>query len=360
MHQRKQVWAHLRLVHDSENLKICNVEVLDESGLILIAHGVHYSNLFEKLKVFEKPTMCTLDWVETQNINGGDIEGDSKHLLDDLSGDVCVINIPGCSTLDTLLVQVENLNEKTQCTTNISSMKFSEVEALLNANDIPKYILVPLVDLECKDPSSSFVLEGCISLLQVLLKKLNNATDGITRCIGFWTRNAEVPQKLLGMKDEDDVKIDDIDEVLSLVGGSVWGMVRSAVLEINPNILSIVCIDSDCDFLSPFNLNEVLMIGSHNSSSEVCFRSSHRFERRLCLSKTQNVVMRDNDRIGVALISGGPGGLGLVTAEALLELGADHVILVSRSGKVKDYDGQMLEQRLDRLKKFRKLCPIYI
>ena len=46
--------------------------------------------------------------------------------------------------------------------------------------------------------------------------------------------------------------------------------------------------------------------------------------------------------IGVAIITGGLGGLGLVTAETLLEVKAEHVVLVSRSGKVKDYEGQNL------------------
>ena len=37
------------------------------------------------------------------------------------------------------------------------------------------------------------------------------------------------------------------------------------------------------------------------------------------------------------IITGGLGRLDLVTAETLVELGATHVVLTSRSGKVKSY-----------------------
>ena len=50
--------------------------------------------------------------------------------------------------------------------------------------------------------------------------------------------------------------------------------------------------------------------------------------------------------IGIAVITGGLGGLGLVTAETLVDMGADHVVLVSRSGRAKDYEGQNLQDRL--------------
>ena len=57
----------------------------------------------------------------------------------------------------------------------------------------------------------------------------------------------------------------------------------------------------------------------------------------------------DEYEIGVVIITGGLGGLGLVTAETLFEVKAEHVVLVSRSGKVKDYEGQNLQDKLDKL-----------
>ena len=56
-----------------------------------------------------------------------------------------------------------------------------------------------------------------------------------------------------------------------------------------------------------------------------------------------------NGRPSTALITGGLGGLGIVTAEALTETGVQCVVLASRSGSVK-YSDQGLEQRLDSLR----------
>ena len=55
------------------------------------------------------------------------------------------------------------------------------------------------------------------------------------------------------------------------------------------------------------------------------------------------------DGKGVVLITGGLGGLGIVTAEAVVEAGAPCVVLASRSGKVK-YSDQGLDERLEALR----------
>eukprot|EP00592_Proboscia_alata_P026888 CAMPEP_0194440454 /NCGR_PEP_ID=MMETSP0176-20130528/115953_1 /TAXON_ID=216777 /ORGANISM="Proboscia alata, Strain PI-D3" /LENGTH=110 /DNA_ID=CAMNT_0039264725 /DNA_START=45 /DNA_END=374 /DNA_ORIENTATION=+ len=51
-------------------------------------------------------------------------------------------------------------------------------------------------------------------------------------------------------------------------------------------------------------------------------------------------------KVGTALITGGLGGLGVLTAEVLCTLGIQCLVLVSRSGKIK-YDEQGLQERLD-------------
>ena len=56
-----------------------------------------------------------------------------------------------------------------------------------------------------------------------------------------------------------------------------------------------------------------------------------------------------NDGKGAVLVTGGLGGLGIVTAEALVEVGARCVVLVSRSGKIK-YTNQGLGERLEALR----------
>ena len=45
------------------------------------------------------------------------------------------------------------------------------------------------------------------------------------------------------------------------------------------------------------------------------------------------------DEIGTAAITGGLGGLRLVTAETLVDMGADHVVLVLRSIRAEDIGG---------------------
>ena len=52
----------------------------------------------------------------------------------------------------------------------------------------------------------------------------------------------------------------------------------------------------------------------------------------------------------VSIITRGFGGLGLVTVETLVELGATHAALTSRS-KVKNYEVRDLQKRLNRLLK---------
>ena len=53
---------------------------------------------------------------------------------------------------------------------------------------------------------------------------------------------------------------------------------------------------------------------------------------------------------GVIFITGGTGGLGVVSAEALAEAGAKKIVLTSRSGKV-TAQGQGLEERIEAISK---------
>ena len=72
-------------------------------------------------------------------------------------------------------------------------------------------------------------------------------------------------------------------------------------------------------------------------------------------SKIEKVVIRLQGiqaPIGIVIITGGLGGLGglcLVKAETIVDMGADHVVLVSRSGQVKDYEEQKCNESLMKL-----------
>ena len=68
------------------------------------------------------------------------------------------------------------------------------------------------------------VLEVCVSLMQIMSKKLQDATDGVSGRICFWTRNAERPHRQPVCNDAIEsgmAKSDDYDERCSLVAGSV-------------------------------------------------------------------------------------------------------------------------------------------
>ena len=93
-----------------------------------------------------------------------------------------------------------------------------------------------------------------------------------------------------------------------------------------------------------------------HGDGEVAYRGGVRYSPKLVRS-AQHVIglgelVRESspvsDAQGCVLVTGGLGGLGIVTAEALVEAGARCVVLCSRSGKIKRSD-QGLQERLDAL-----------
>ncbi|CAK9115426.1 unnamed protein product [Durusdinium trenchii] len=79
---------------------------------------------------------------------------------------------------------------------------------------------------------------------------------------------------------------------------------------------------------------------------EVAYRRQRRFVPQLDVCRQAPARKRAClQRTGVALITGGTGGLGLTTAEVLVDAGVRHVVLCSRSGKVSaDAPGQLMER----------------
>jgi hypothetical protein len=144
----------------------------------------------------------------------------------------------------------------------------------------------------------------------------------------------------------------------NLFCSGIWGLIRTARIEMPKT--NILCIDSDQVFMqSPTDINiladqllhELNIFGS--DSLEVAFRGNSRFIPRLKLftpitlnHSQQSFIFTDQN--GVALITGGLGGLGLVSAEALVEAGLHCIVLVSRSGTIKR-SNQGLEQKLESL-----------
>ena len=92
----------------------------------------------------------------------------------------------------------------------------SHLEALVDSNDVPELLLVRVVGVESRDVTSTDVLEGYLSFLQVLWKKLQGTTDGVSHRVGFWTHNAEGPEHKVDlvwdMKEGSDVRRNKHDE----------------------------------------------------------------------------------------------------------------------------------------------------
>lgn len=91
-------------------------------------------------------------------------------------------------------------------------------------------------------------------------------------------------------------------------------------------------------------------------SREVAYRSGDRYLGKLDLcarnplfSGASVAPLAGADRDGVAIITGGTGGLGLVTAEALVEMGVKNIVLSSRSGRI-SRGNQGLDVRLEAIR----------
>ena len=119
----------------------------------------------------------------------------------------------------------------------------------------------------------------------------------------------------------------------------VWGLARTARMEVGIDRLKIACVDilgdegsDEASSLASHLQREVqalLLQDDHGDDAslvlEVAYRGTVRFERRLARSSQHTigpVVLQLPERglLGVVVITGGLGGLGLVTAEACVEL----------------------------------------
>ncbi|KAL7542765.1 hypothetical protein ACHAXR_013097 [Thalassiosira sp. AJA248-18] len=339
----REIWAHVTLLDDGSEMKSATVEIFDESGLLLSYEGLQAAKLRSFIK--PEPSMYTTKWVHSS------ADFDAENAIGSYDS-LAIIELAGCLSFDTSLLPEE---------LDFSVLSVSDIGSL-GADQIPSTLIVAVspVWTEFSRADDNSLIEECLLFLQTLVLKLRDATcadDGITRQVCFWTRNAGGPY-VHGVES----KIEDgggsiIDDFSSVVVGSILGLVRSAALEINFNVLRMICVDTDCSWTDRNGVNLVLheMQGNRDVGDmlevDVSYRENNRYVRRLQRSKHHvigDIDHKQEPNIGVAVITGGLGGLGLVTAELLVDMGATHVVLVSRSGKVK-HAGQGLEERLSRL-----------
>jgi len=143
--------------------------------------------------------------------------------------------------------------------------------------------------------------------------------------------------------------------------GAVWGLARAGRIELGNRVL-LTCLDTDAPVdLGDNDLKQMVSqildeLGTHVAEQEVVYRGGVRHVRRLkqylheMQTPTQLNCWVPKQAHLTAIITGGLGGLGVVTAEALVDAGARYVVLASRSGKIKYLD-QGLDERLEALKK---------
>jgi malonyl CoA-acyl carrier protein transacylase len=129
---------------------------------------------------------------------------------------------------------------------------------------------------------------------------------------------------------QDSQKISEDDNLKGLLYSPLWGLAKVVSMEHPEFHCKRIDIDSKEDF--QILLNEI------NSDSEddlIAFRNGKRFVSRLeRMSHSGNDLTVKDDC--TYLITGGLGGLGILTAKLLAEKGAKHLILTGRNAEVKE------------------------
>eukprot|EP00592_Proboscia_alata_P004994 CAMPEP_0194370412 /NCGR_PEP_ID=MMETSP0174-20130528/18706_1 /TAXON_ID=216777 /ORGANISM="Proboscia alata, Strain PI-D3" /LENGTH=199 /DNA_ID=CAMNT_0039147863 /DNA_START=162 /DNA_END=758 /DNA_ORIENTATION=+ len=137
--------------------------------------------------------------------------------------------------------------------------------------------------------------------------------------------------------------VDNVQTEKECGGAAIWGMMRTARLELQ-NRIDIVCMDTDAISISGGIDGDSTIrqldneIEFHGDEVDIAYRSGVRYCRRLQKSlvqtstsqggieKTRNTKLSNEQfldmiKVGTALITGGLGGLGVLTAEVLCTLG---------------------------------------
>ena len=260
LHQREGVWSLVTLVDEGSKIKSCNISLFDKDGhSILFFEGLRYARLSF---AYPEASLYTAKWTPSLHKRSFD--------MDDIMCNVVVIQLSDC------LPYSKALEEKPRTLI----MTLSKLKSL-DAQKVPTNIVVPLLSLLKKTTISSF-LEECLILIQTLASTLSGKTDDTTHQVCFWTCNAEGPwvdDRNLGLSVANN-------EYSSLIGSSVWGMARSASLEIDPSVLRMICVDTNiCSKMEGFTqvLQELHWVDDHTKllDSEVSYRGEGRFVRRL-------------------------------------------------------------------------------
>ena len=157
--------------------------------------------------------LYTKSWIETEYKK----QQEGEKCREYVPTDTCIVSLTGCLDLEDFVVEEGKVN--------VSTMIMLDLESRKDVNEVSKLIVVPLIGVKSEDASSSGVLENVVLFLQFMLKKLEHVVDSLTRRIHLWARNAEGPKKLCNAFKRETTRNEEQDEVCSLVGDSMWGVV---------------------------------------------------------------------------------------------------------------------------------------
>lgn len=205
--------------------------------------------------------------------------------------------------------------------------------------DLREYgvLIIPLL-FDSSQSNTSTAVSQVLLFLQILFEQ---CAGDHTICVVFITSETNGPLRSSSTRPPSPVC-------------AVRGLIRCVQLEAKQ--LQILSIDSDQlhgDYMLASEQVR-LEVSAIRRYTEVAYRAGRRYVPCVDLS-TRNplrpvsvLYLSSAVASGTVVISGGLGGLGIVTAEALVEIGARTIVLCGRSGRVRS--GQGLHERLDALR----------
>ena len=140
----------------------------------------------------------------------------------------------------------------------------------------------------------------------------------------------------------------DISVAADLISSLICGSVRSAQLEypgVEMVLLHVDCASAALSVSAEVSRCVEFELTHWDGELEVNYSNGHRLVKRYNVAHSLSEAVTDDAIDGTYIVTGGLGGLGLLSARVLVSAGAKRIVLVSRSGKVA-YEGQGLEAEL--------------
>jgi acyl transferase domain-containing protein/NADPH:quinone reductase-like Zn-dependent oxidoreductase/acyl carrier protein len=161
-----------------------------------------------------------------------------------------------------------------------------------------------------------------------------------------WKRNVKLMTLTCGAQ----TAVPDGNMQRGVMGAAIWGLLRSVFME--APMLQLQTLDfeaaEDASPIADLVADELTTTGDA-ADSEVAYANGERCVPRLVPSVVPMAAGSAVSPDATYLVTGGLGGLGLLMAQSLLEMGAKSLVLVSRSGKTPAGD-QVLAQMFEDLK----------